>query len=788
MNGIRRITLAVLALLLWPQTTPVLAEPSRQLTDERVEVALQNAIQFLWSQQRGGRWISDEFEKNFPGGLSALTAFTLRSAGTPVTDHRLQLAAHHLKNRDEMITIYARSFTLMLWCSLDPERYWREIDEDVRFLSIHQHKEGGWGYSLRTGDLPGKKWQDNSNTQLALLALWEAANAGADVSKSVWRKAEKSWLASQNEDGGWGYPLVDDPELNPPPKDSYGSMTAAGLASLHLIYGQLYAEAELPFNGTKKAYCGKDIDKTRPIRQSMDRARQWLEQNYRVDEVPKLKPGPAGNFREDWWTYYLYCLDRVGVATGQKRIAGQEWYRDVAQELIARQQPDGSWGNVYQTCFGVLALLKARSPVLINKLKFGTADDWNRDPNDAANLTHWYSRLFETQQTWQVCDLQGHPEELRDAPILYITGHNAPQFDDAQRALLRDFVWSGGTIVAVACCSTKEFVEVMGTQFAEMFPRLTRETLPEDHLIWSIHVPVEPGEDVIGFSDRGRTVAFILTNGACCAWHQDAHERFPRLFDLGSNILRYATYGRPLRGRLTPFWPREEPEPSTTITVARLKHGGDYWSDPYAERRLSEILTRRTGLGLEERPALDFAGLPDADAQVLWLCGHEFVPPDQAEAEQLKTYLQEKDALLFASPSYGSAAFDEAFQAWAIDLFGADRWEMIPSNDPIMTGELAGGLGSTLAALTMRRGLDGLPPMRLDWPILHGVRHEGRWILIYSPYDVCCGLIEHPCINCVGYEPNDAAALASNVMLYAAIGHGTTDRKEPVPQAPAQQD
>ncbi|MCH9058890.1 MAG: terpene cyclase/mutase family protein, partial [Planctomycetes bacterium] len=332
---------------------PLAAQPAVASAD-RVDLSIRRAADFLWSKQRrDGRWVSKEFEERYPGGLTALSALALRSTGASVSDHRLQLATNALDDRTKMRSIYVRSLTLMLWCALDPDRRSRDIEEDIRFLITQQHSDGAWGYGLRAGRGADRGSKDNSNTQIALLALSQARRAGFDVNAVVWRRAERSWLESQNQDGGWAYPLVDADDTGAARPDSLGSMTAAGIASLRLIHDAIYAEAELPFNGRGAARCGQDHEKTRPIREAIDRAEKWMDEHFEVDDVPGVKTAPPSALIENSWTFYLYCVARAGIASGKKRFGDTRWHRAVSDRLIRRQAANGSWGGVQDTAMGL---------------------------------------------------------------------------------------------------------------------------------------------------------------------------------------------------------------------------------------------------------------------------------------------------------------------------------------------------------------------------------------------------------------------------------------------------
>ncbi|MBU0717850.1 MAG: DUF4159 domain-containing protein [Planctomycetes bacterium] len=739
------------------------------VTGEDVELAIRRAVDFIWSRQnREGQWDSREFE-TVPGGLTALAAYTVRMAGTPLSDHRLHGVVQQLRSRTDLNTVYARAFTLMLWSGLGIDQFKHEMAEDVRYLKIQQSKDGGWGYGTTSDVGPGKGWTDNSNSQLALLALSEAAWAGADVSAAIWRRAERSWLSQANPDGGWGYPISDDPNYGHYPRQSTGSMTAAGLASLYLIYDQLYLDAELPFNGRFIAKCGQDIEDTRPIRQAMHNAWNWLATRFQVEVVPELPEDSASDLGHADLTYYLFGLDRVGVAGGRKYIGGHQWSAEVAAQLVHTQREDGSWGNVNQTCFGVLALLKLRTPVLVNKLRYGEGDSWNTNPRDAANLTRWFSRRCETPLTWQVVELSEANNDVYDAPVLLITGHEAPELTEVEQRKLRSFVDAGGTVLAVACCSKSEFYEGAHRLFSSLFPNLTAGLLPADHPAWSVHDVLDPGPECTGFSDGYRTSIFLLNNAACCAWQQNLTESEHRRFQFAGNILVYATHGRSPRSRLTPFVEAEValPNPVRTVWVSRMIHGGDWWIDPAALRHLHRRLSPRIGLGIEERAAVRAEDVSSSTADMLVLAGHTFTPPTAFGESELRGFLRNGGTLV-ASACSGQEEFDGAFQRFARELFGDDAWQRIPQDDPIMTGDFAPGLASSLHAMSLRQRFRASPPPRLDWPILYGVRDGERWMAIYSPYDLVAGITNHPCLDCGGYVPRDSRAILANIFLYIA--------------------
>ncbi|MFQ5491179.1 MAG: hypothetical protein ACE5GE_10690, partial [Phycisphaerae bacterium] len=172
------------------------APPS--VTDEQVDLAIGRAVQYLWSQQdEAGQWHDARFDRMYPGGMTCLAAFALRTAGAGIGDVRLQKAVNVLlATEGDIRSVYGRSFRLMLWASLDPQKYRKPFKADVRFLTGLQNRHGAWGYGHVGVRVIPRDWSDASNSQLAILALWTANQFGGEVGRKIWERAEESWLQS----------------------------------------------------------------------------------------------------------------------------------------------------------------------------------------------------------------------------------------------------------------------------------------------------------------------------------------------------------------------------------------------------------------------------------------------------------------------------------------------------------------------------------------------------------------------------------------------------------------
>src|SRR5688572_571814 len=209
---------------------------------------------------------------------------------------------------------------------MDRRKYRPVIESCVRFLQDKQLNNGMWDYRAPAPGRPISRIGaqssfdgDHSNTQFALLGLIAAQKGGIPIGAGVLERARRHWNDSQNGDGGWGY------GSSRGQAQSYGSMTAAGVASVFLLGNDLYAQTEK---------CGVYVENDR-IARGLD----WLSRMWSVT----MNPGARGGLAEPY--YYLYAVERVGVLTGLKYIGSRDWYREGAAFLVKDQRPDGSWGR-----------------------------------------------------------------------------------------------------------------------------------------------------------------------------------------------------------------------------------------------------------------------------------------------------------------------------------------------------------------------------------------------------------------------------------------------------------
>jgi hypothetical protein len=187
----------------------------------------------------------------------------------------------------------------------------------VQLIVASQNEEGGWRYNPVPNDA------DISVTICQIMAMRSARNAGIKVPKTTIDDAIKYVRECQNPDGGFRYM-----------RDAGGSAwprTAAGIASL--FYAGVYE--------------GENIDK------GLD----YLKQSA----FPRgVNGGPMGAaFIQPHYYYgHYYAVQAMYLAGGDR---WRTWWPAIREELLARQNPDGSWsdaqaGDAYGTAMALIVL------------------------------------------------------------------------------------------------------------------------------------------------------------------------------------------------------------------------------------------------------------------------------------------------------------------------------------------------------------------------------------------------------------------------------------------------
>jgi squalene-hopene/tetraprenyl-beta-curcumene cyclase len=280
--------------------------------------SLRNGVGYLAARAR----LTDGSIDEGPHGLS-YPAYT-----AALTVHVLSqpLFAEHFKARD-------------VWLSYLRER---QLTEDLGWQPTDR-EYGGWGYSHSIpvkNPRPGhpRDLLTESNLSATVFALDALRAAGCFDDDPAFSRALRFVQRCQNyadepdpafDDGGFFF-MYADPLRNKAGVSgtdrmgcqrytSYGSMTADGLRAL--------------------LACGLPLNDAR-----VTAARRWLDRHFLVSDHPgRFAPGRAV-LKASIYYYYCWSLARSLAACGAEEMTAERT-SILAEELLRRQQSDGSWIN-----------------------------------------------------------------------------------------------------------------------------------------------------------------------------------------------------------------------------------------------------------------------------------------------------------------------------------------------------------------------------------------------------------------------------------------------------------
>ena len=811
-------------------------QPEEFLTPEAVLRAIEGGVDYLRSTQNpNGSW--EGFPGYEPGGTALVLLALLASGATP-DDPAVTKGLGYIRQfpkEPAQWQTYPVSLQTMVLCqagNTDEDR--ALIERNVKWLADRQFRtnnayRGGWSY---TGDVPENSRTDNSNSQFAALALYEARRIGVQVPDETWALLRDYWIRMQNPDGSWGYKAGTAAKRSggSPSQEltgsgsGTGSMTCAGIAAL-AIAGDVENKGAARIDADRVECCQPTEG---DLSSRIDRGLAWLGKHFSVRHNPGTDIGS-----DSWLFYYLYGVERVGRLTSNRFIGQSDWYREGADFLLRKKGmlnkywkagTDLEKVNSISTAFALLFLSKGRWPVLISKLRYEAPEQpegeaWNLHPNDLGHLTEFIERRWQRNLIYQVIDAsKATVDDYMQTPVLYICGRVSPLPEDpnARKQLvenLRGYLEQGGFILAEALDGDTTFRSGFFELVAELFPDQPQgglRLLPEDHPVWNQEavIPSDLLRPLYGVDFGCRTsVIFIgdptgaampdggaisvgdVRSSVSCLWElgQQSDRPLPEkvntevaaAFALGENILAYAT-GRELRFK------EDTPDkvslgtdaPSASgLFVGILDHGGGSRCAPRAIPNLMKQLASDFGIPAETEVGLVRASGDDLYRYpILFLHGRGALNFTDEQITRLRLYF-DRGGFLFANAICAAPAFDRSIRAELKKIFPDTPLEEIPEDDPLFTSQSGGfeirELEIHLPAAKDQAARAG--QRKGNWsqivklaPELYGIKSHGRWVVIVSPYDVSCALEGHASAECAGYTKQSATRLSINILLYAA--------------------
>ncbi|NQU25069.1 MAG: DUF4159 domain-containing protein [Candidatus Nealsonbacteria bacterium] len=727
------------------------------ITAKKIRTAIDDAVMFLRSQQLPNGSIGETSNGRDLGGPTALATLAMLAAGGhPASDDQLKQALDWLAKIEPNNT-YVRGIRANVWeYALRKVPYDQRIREllkaDFEWLlaALGDRKGGwreGWRYQMESTD-----W-DNSCTQYGVLGIWAAARAGFEPGDKFWITMSKHFRNCQNADGGWSYTTG----------ASTPNMATAGLASMFLVFdmyhGKSFYSAESPRTFTE----GDAAE----VLASIERGMTWLG-------------NATGNKNT---AYYLYGIERTGVAGGRKTIGGEDWFAGGSLTVLKSQLPNGMFplgrygGPVVGTSFCTLFLVYGGAPVAIEKLQYGDGHDWNLNPRDLANLSKHLWSAYERPLNWQTVSIRAKAEEF-EAPILFISGSKAVKFGEEEMLKLREYVLRGGTILAEPTDRSRPFAEsierLVGQMFpAKDYPACKLEPLPAEHGIYTVlKQPWKNRPRLRGATDGSRT--FLLLSGEYLSADWQVNRTDSDAFRLAMNLLFYATDLGTLQGKfasILPDTPAAKPR-ETEIKIARVKFSPadaanprDWNAATLCWQKYAPYAMHVTGGKLVEVPPVSLGTDDLKDVRLLHLTGRHRLHLSDAQRAALKKYVDAGGTLLVDAYA-GSSEFATSARGELEAIFGT--LEPLPADHLLAEGRFEGGadlsdrirLKLPARQLLRRRGEESRGQKLLI------ARVKNRPAVIYSEFDLSAAMAGIENYRSLGYKPASARKIVGNLLAF----------------------
>lgn len=726
---------------------------------------MQRGLKFLRSARKAdGSWSAPQ-ARQYSGGLTALVLRAALAAGAEPNDPMVVSGVNRLTRLQPDWT-YALAMHVSLLSRTDPNARARTIAVDTeRLVAIQNAETGGWGYGKgHPTTLQDHTYVDSSNTLLAVHALATAddTDAGANVPVETWTRAIHFWTYSQNDDGGWGYLPPGGKSFRVKPT-SYGTTVAGGLSALMRLTDQWARGNPLPGDRA-------------PTRKPVEAAHAWLKQHYTVSAVPGYLWGKNDAF----YYHYLWLLGQAGNELGAARFGKHKpWSVELQRVLLAQQLPDGSWVGpepgdaqaapegsdaVICTALAMLALGEASRPVLLHRLRFDAG--WSGDFRDAASAARWYN-AHVAPACWRSATPKTPLAQLRKAPLLLLNATGEIALNEALSQRLRSYVRHGGTLLVQAREEGSEFNAQLLTYLKGIFPEYRPKQIAGDHPLFSARFRIARDQrpSLVGLAGSGQVRVVVAMSDISGALHSRRPAKQLSAGRLLANLALYATDGAGPGSEPVGRPPARKVEARRRITIGRAKHRGDWNTCDAAAERLSTSLANAISIGLVEKPVPLTRPVP-AEMPLLWIAGNEPAKLAADERKHLQAYI-EGGGVVLIDPGAGSEAFYKDLTA-TVAAMGLGKLVPIGTDHPLLSGKLAGGLGSDVTRVRFSRTVRETRP-ELKTPVLLGVEHDGRVAVIVSRYGIACGVEGLPVWKAETFAPADARRVAMNVLLHALV-------------------
>jgi len=424
-----------------------------------------------------------------------------------------------------------------------------------------------------------------------------------------------------------------------------------------------------------------------------------------------------------------------------------------------------------------------KPPVMFTKMKsqYGRLD-WCTRPKDLPSLLDKMKKKADVDYSMQIKSFSQLSTNAADNPIIFRTGHFHFDLTDRQIAKLRKYLLNGGMVIFNPGMGSKPFYDSAIKVMKRTFPEKNIERLGPDHPIFHSYYDIgsvnyRPAVRDKGYNSdapwlegvtiRCRTVAVVSRWGMGVGWSQVndpdilaySNESAQKL---GMNIMSYATVQRAWEKQTTNAMEFIDADSTSVgdISVAQIKYNGNWKTRNAGLSVLLQKFNRETDIPVKfARKELRLTNDEIFNSPLLFITGHEQFELSKAAIASLRKYLK-KGGTLFAEACCGRPAFDKAFRSLMRQVLPGHSLEKIPRNhmmyaipDKIQQAPVTSALASRTDSSAIR-------------PKLSGIRLNGHYAVIYSPYGLQGGWELSPNPYSYSYKSKAALNIGTNILMY----------------------
>lgn len=703
------------------------------VTDEEIAAAIDRLKAALYKEQDQniGGWFGEyhtDPKQTFDGtaktknvgGPTAIATLALLVSGESFQKPQLDKAIRYMQDL-EFGGTYAMSLKVHAWSYL-PDSFLSNLERDAAALMQGATPEGStFDYLFYE---PSKRI-DHSTTQYGMLAMWQAAQRGGRIPSSFWQKAEQHWYKAQFKDGSWGYTMAEN--------SSRATMTCAGLTVLYVIQQELYRDKDTP---------------PANLTESINRGLAWMDKSYKADHSAH-----GGN------GYYMYGVERVGLASGLKFFrtpkGDADWFQDIAAKIVKANS-----NSVVNNSFYLMFLSRGRVPVWITKLQMPGVN-WNNRPNDLYFLTKFLSDAREQELNWQSIPIDIDPEHWINAPMAYLASDQAIEFTDEQKNQIKKFIDLGGTLLCNPDKGSAAFEKSIAQLAADLYPQYKLEPLPAKHPLYNALYTVRQYK-FKGVSNGTRDLILLADSDIGKGFQQDTRYETNDLWKLALNLFTLASDRGVLTNRLVKVIPDHPDNAGGEYTLARAQYEGNWNPEPGAWWPISARLAAGQGFALKPVD-VKLEDLSSTDATLAHLAGIEPVQLSDAQKAAIEAYVKRGGTILIENVG-GRGTFSIEMDKQLREVF---KTPSVPlqNTEPLISGAgLAGGVNCSSVGYR-RHAL--LNQMLKNTPRLAAFRVDNRPAVLISHEDLSMGSLRARQLGISGYQPESARGLMTNIVLWA---------------------